>query len=124
VTVDLLKDLLKAFNEHDLDRVMGFLADDCVTELPRDPEPHGLRLVGKERVREGRAGRFRGLPDVHYGDDRRWVSGDHGVSTRLLNGTTADGCHVRGRGCDLLALRDGRIVRKDSYWKIVEPEQP
>jgi hypothetical protein len=25
------------------------------------------------------------------------------------------------RGCDLLQFRDGNIIRKDSYWKIVEP---
>jgi len=24
------------------------------------------------------------------------------------------------RGCDLFAFRDGMIVRKDSYWKIVD----
>jgi hypothetical protein len=24
------------------------------------------------------------------------------------------------RGCDLFELRGGKIVRKDSYWKIVE----
>jgi hypothetical protein len=25
------------------------------------------------------------------------------------------------RGCDLFAFRDGEVVRKDSYWKLVEP---
>jgi hypothetical protein len=25
------------------------------------------------------------------------------------------------RGCDLFEFRDGEVVRKDSYWKLVEP---
>jgi ketosteroid isomerase-like protein len=43
------------------------------------------------------------------------------VSTWLLTGTTPTGDAIRVRGVDLLAFEDGRIVRKDSYWKIVEP---
>jgi ketosteroid isomerase-like protein len=77
--------------------------------------------VGKSAVREGLAARFAGLPDVHYGDDDHWVAGDLGVSTWLLTGTTRAGDQVRVRGVDLLAFRDGMIVKKDSYWKIVEP---
>jgi hypothetical protein len=59
---------------------------------------------------------------VHYGEDEHWVSatGRHGVSRWLLTGTTTDGEPVRVRGCDLLDLAgDGRVRRKDSYWKIV-----
>jgi len=38
----------------------------------------------------------------------------------LLTGTTRDGQQVRVRGCDLFDLAsDGRVTRKDSYWKIV-----
>jgi ketosteroid isomerase-like protein len=89
--------------------------------MPRGTEPWGTRYVGKSAVREGLAARFAGLPDVHYGDDDHWVAGDLGVSTWLLTGTTRAGDQVRVRGVDLLAFRDGMIVKKDSYWKIVEP---
>ena len=64
------------------------------------------------------------MPDVHYGDDRHWVSGDLGVSEWLLTGTTADGQKVRVRGCDHWEFRGGKIVRKDSYWKIVDASAP
>ncbi|HXY50105.1 MAG TPA: nuclear transport factor 2 family protein, partial [Terriglobales bacterium] len=59
--------------------------------------------------------------DVHYGDDHHWVSGNHGVSQWTLTGTTNDGKKITVRGCDLLEFRDGKIIHKDSYWKIVEP---
>jgi len=32
-----------------------------------------------------------------------------------------DGQRVAVRGCDLFEFRDDKIVRKDSYWKIVGP---
>lgn len=120
VTVETLRQLVAAFNRHDLDAVMSFFADDCVLEMPRGPEPWGQRYAGKAEVRKGLATRFEGLPDVHYSDDEHWVFGDHAVSQWLLSGTTKSGKKIRVRGCDLLTFRDGKIIRKDSYWKIVE----
>lgn len=121
-TTETLEAFLAAFNAHDLDAIMAFFAEDCVFDMPRGPDPWGRRYVGKAAVREGLGTRFAGIPDVHYGEDRHWVAGDQGVSTWLLTGTTTAGIPVRVRGVDLLEFREGRIVRKDSYWKIVERE--
>ncbi|HEX6873076.1 MAG TPA: nuclear transport factor 2 family protein [Micromonosporaceae bacterium] len=116
-----LKELLEAFNAHDLDQIMTFFTDDCVLETPRGTEPWGTRFVGRAAVRAGLSQRFEGSPDVHYGDDEHWVCGDHAVSKWLLTGTTLTGERVRVRGCDLFDLAaDGRISRKDSYWKLVD----
>lgn len=122
VTVETLKQLVAAFNAHDLNAVMDFFADDCELLMPRGPEPWGQRYVGKAEVRKGLATRFEGVADVHYGNDEHWVSGNHGVSRWTLTGTTKDGKKIEVRGCDLLEFRDGKIIRKDSYWKIVEPK--
>jgi ketosteroid isomerase-like protein len=119
-TIETLERLLAAFNAHDIDAVMSFFVDDCVLETPRGPDPWGRRYEGRESVREGLAGRFAGIPDVHYGDDRHWVSGSRGCSEWLLTGTTTDGDRIEVRGCDLFEFREGKIARKDSYWKIVE----
>jgi ketosteroid isomerase-like protein len=117
---EVLAQLLAAFNAHDLDRIMGFFSDDCVLETPRGDQPWGTRFEGPAAVREGLAQRFSGLPDVHYEEDETWTYGNHGVSRWLLTGTTPEGDEVRVRGCDLFDLTDdGRIRRKDSYWKIV-----
>ena len=120
--VQCLEQLVAAFNAHDLDAIMRFFTDDCVLEMPRGKDPWGTRAEGSAAVRETLATRFQGLPDVHYGEDEHWVCGEHAVSKWLLTGTTRDGVQVRVRGCDLFDVApDGRIRRKDSYWKIVEP---
>jgi ketosteroid isomerase-like protein len=115
-----LKAVARAFNDHDLDRIMSFFADDAVLEMPRGPDPWGRRHVGKAAVREGLRGRFEGLPDVHYGDDQHWVDGDMGISQWTLTGTTRSGERIEVRGCDFYSFRGDKIVKKDSFWKIVE----
>ena len=119
LTTETLEAIAAAFNRHDVDGIMAFFADDAVLEMPKGPDPWGRRLVGKEQVREGIASRFAGIPDVHYGDDSHWSSGDRGVSEWTLTGTTAGGERLELRGCDLWTFHEGQIVRKDSYWKIV-----
>jgi ketosteroid isomerase-like protein len=117
---DVLREVLDAFNRHDLDGIMSFFADDCVFDSPRGPDPWGRRFVGKAEVREGLGARFKGIPDVHYGDDSHFVCGDRGVSEWTLTGTTVDGEQLEVRGCDLWTFRDNQIVLKNSFWKIVE----
>ena len=124
IAAAVLKQLLEAFNAHDIDAVMGFFVDDCVLEMPRGPEPWGRRMMGRDQVRRGLASRFAGIPDVRYSDDRHWIAGDRGCSEWLLTGTTAEGERIAVRGCDLFEFRGDKIVRKDSYWKIVEPPKP
>ena len=124
VTLDALKGFMDAFNNHDLDAIMDFFSDDCSLDMPRGPDAWGKRFNGKAAVREGLAQRFKGLPDVHYSEDRHWVSGSLGVSEWLLTGTTPAGARIEVRGCDHWEFRDGKVVRKDSYWKIVDRSAP
>jgi ketosteroid isomerase-like protein len=119
-TISTLQALLAEFNAHDLDRIMEFFADDCELYMPRGKEPWGQRFVGKPAVRAALATRFEGIPNVHYGEDQHWVDGNVGISTWLLTGTTQSGESISVRGVDLLEFRKGKIVKKDSYWKIVE----
>jgi ketosteroid isomerase-like protein len=117
-----LTELCAAFNAHDLDRIMACFADDCVLEMPRGSSPWGTRREGRQDVRTALAGRFEGLPDVHYGDDEHFVdaSAGTGISRWTLTGTIREGARIEVRGCDFYTFRDGKVIRKDSYWKIVE----
>jgi ketosteroid isomerase-like protein len=117
-----LIELCAAFNAHDLDRIMGFFADDCVLEMPRGNSPWGSRFEGRQNVTDALATRFQGLPDVHYGNDEHFVdaASETGMSKWTLTGTARDGKKVEVRGCDFYTFRDSKVIRKDSYWKIVE----
>ena len=42
------------------------------------------------------------------------------MSKWTVTGTTRDGKRIEARGCDFFTFRDGKVTRKDSYWKIVE----
>lgn len=112
--------LLECFNRHDLDAIMELFTDDATLDMPRGPHPWGQRFVGKAQVREGLAGRFKGLPDVHYGDAHHFVSGSMGFSEWTVTGRTSAGVPVEVRGTDHYEFKDGKVLRKDSYWKIVE----
>lgn len=119
--LDALRQVLVAFNRHDLDAIMSHFADDCVFESPRGPEPWGRRFVGRDEVRRGLAGRLAGIPDVHYRDEEHFASGNRGVSEWTISGTTVEGERIEVRGCDLWTFADdGRLARKDSFWKIRE----
>jgi ketosteroid isomerase-like protein len=122
LTEDSLKQLLDAFNRHDLDGIMAYFTEACSCDMPRGPDPWGIRYTGKAQVREALAGRFAGIPDVHYGDDRHWLSagGTRGASEWTLTGTSTAGVRLEVRGCDLWEFAHGQVTRKDSYWKIVE----
>ena len=115
-----LQAFLDAFNAHDVDAIMSFLSEDCVFDMPRGPAPGGRRLVGQEQVRAGIQSRFDGIPDIRYVDERHFACGDRGVSEWTIRGTQASGEHIEVRGCDLFEFTDGKISRKDSFWKHID----
>jgi steroid delta-isomerase-like uncharacterized protein len=120
VATPSLQAFLDAFNAHDVDAIMSFFTEDCVFDTPRGPAPGGHRMVGRQQVRRGIHARFDGIPDIHYDDDRHWTCGDRGVSEWTIRGTQATGESIEVRGCDLFEFTDGKISRKDSFWKIVD----
>jgi ketosteroid isomerase-like protein len=114
----MIRAITTAFDEHDLDEIMAHFADDAVFEAPRGPQPWGKRFVGRDEVRKAFAGRFSGIPDIRYKDDEHLVDGDRGASEWTLSGTATTGERIEVRGCDLWTFRDGKVVKKDSFWKI------
>jgi ketosteroid isomerase-like protein len=118
----VLEEITAAFDAHDLDAIMAHFADDAVFEAPRGTDPWGTRVVEREAIREAFAARFSGIPDIRYQQDQHFVDGDRGASEWTLSGTTTEGQRIEVRGCDLWTLRDGKVVKKDSYWKIRTPQ--
>ena len=114
----MIEAITAAFDEHDLDGIMAHFADDAVFEAPRGPDAWGQRFVGRDAVRTAFAGRLSGIPDIRYRDGEHFVDGDRGASEWTLSGTTTEGQRIEVRGCDLWTFRDGKVVKKDSFWKL------
>ncbi len=120
VTTETLQRFADAWNRHDVDALMSFMADDCVFDASAGPEACGTRCAGREAVRAAFADVWAVFPDAHWGGARHlrhFVHGDRGVSEWTFTGTRADGRRVEVHGCDLFTFRDGRIATKDSYRK-------
>lgn len=119
--VDLERLLIEhtdAWNSHDIDRLMGLFADDCVFEASGGLESFGHRHEGRAQVRKAFTDVFDSMPDAHWGDGRHFViAADYGVSEWRLTGTRPDGSLMDVFGCDFLTARNDKIVRKNSFRK-------
>jgi ketosteroid isomerase-like protein len=100
-----------------IEGILRQFAEDAIFESPRGPDRWGKRYVGKPEIRAAFANRFSGIPDVRYRDDEHFVDGDRGAPAWTLSGTTA-GQRLDVRGCDLWTFRAGKVVKKDSFWKL------
>ncbi len=116
-TVALLETYGEAWNDHDVDRIMAFMTDDCVFQTGGGKAPWGTRHEGAAEVRARFEEVWRDIPDVRFDDARHFVSGDRGCSEWTLRGTRTDGKAVEIAGCDLFTFRGGKIWIKNSYLK-------
>ncbi len=117
VDTGFLQAFADAWNRHDIDAMMSFMADDCVFELSSGPDVNGKRFEGTEQVRACYQAVLDAFPDGRWNATTHFVNGDRGVSQWVFTGTSADGSRVEVNGCDLFAFRDGKIAVKDSYRK-------
>ena len=117
VTTEMLQAFADAWNRHDVDALMSFMADDCVFEASAGPDICGTRYAGREAVRAGFSEVWTTFPDAQWSDARHYVFGERGMSEWTFTGTRTDGTRVEVHGCDLFTFRDGKIALKNSYRK-------
>lgn len=117
ITVQDLQAFADAWNRHDIEALMTFMADDCAFESSAGPDVSGTRYAGRAAVRAAFEDVWKTFPDAHWANARHFVLDDRGVSEWTFTGTKADGTRVEVHGCDLFTFRDGKIALKDSYRK-------
>jgi len=108
----------EGFRTKDIDMILDAFADDGVFELAAGPEPCGERFQGKAAIRTALERMFKG-PSFTLENATRWIAGDRAVSEWTYVATSKSGRRIEVRGCDLFALRDGKVTRKDTYLKQV-----
>ncbi len=117
VSVTFLQDFAAAWNRHDLEALMGFMAADCAFHATAGPDLLGRSYIGHDAVREGFAMAWKTFPDAAWSDGEYIVSGDRGVAECTFSGTKADGTRVEARMVDVFTFRDGKIAVKNAYRK-------
>jgi ketosteroid isomerase-like protein len=105
------------WNGHDMDGILSMMTDDVVFEASFGKDPWGARVVGKAAVRELLQGMFARIPDVRWDEVRHFAHPDVAVVEWITSGTPHGGTRYEVYGCDVLALRDGRIAAKRSFRK-------
>src|SRR4051812_26943862 len=114
VTVETLQAFAEAWNRHDIEGLMSFMADDCVFESWSGTEIIGSSFSGRAAVRAGFMLAWQTFPDAQWEDGRHFIAGDRGVSEWIFSGTNPEGQAVRMAGCDIFHFRGGKIVKKNS----------
>ena len=93
--LDILEQLLEAFNRHDLDTIMSYFAEDCLFDMPRGPDPWGATLAG-----EGAGAQRAGQPIQWHPRRPLWRGPALGLRTHLWrHGLDAHWYHDRWRSC-------------------------
>ncbi|HZN50857.1 MAG TPA: nuclear transport factor 2 family protein [Methylomirabilota bacterium] len=105
------------WNGHDLDGILAMMTDDVVFEASFGKDPWGARVVGQAAVREFLEDMFRRIPDVRWDEIRHFACPELAVVEWLTTGTPRAGTRYEVQGCDVLALRNGKISAKRSYRK-------
>lgn len=117
VTEEFLQDFGAAWNRHDIDALMNFMADDCTFHAAAGPDLSGKSFEGRDAVRAGFQLAWQTFPDAAWLDANHFVCGDRGVSECTFSGTKADGTRIEARMVDVFTFRDGKISVKNAFRK-------
>jgi ketosteroid isomerase-like protein len=77
----------------------------------------GTRVLGKPAVRDLLHDMFERIPDIRWDEIRHFAHPELAVVEWITTGTPRGGTRYEVYGCDVLALRDGRIAAKRSFRK-------
>jgi steroid delta-isomerase-like uncharacterized protein len=117
---DVVNGYFEALNNHDLDTAIAFLSDEVVEEIT------GVGVFrGPREVRTFFDGLFKAAPDMQVTVDRttrekdtvvvQWRMAGTFTGAPLFNGVHATGGRIELRGCDVIEVSDGKIVRNTAY---------
>ena len=118
ITTARMEEILESFNAHDVDLIVANFDENGEFLMAAGPELYGERFVGREAISEVLRQRFLAVPDIRWVDAKTWISDDRAVTEWRVQGTIANG-RLNYLGCDLWEFRNGKVLKKDTYYKQV-----
>jgi limonene-1,2-epoxide hydrolase len=113
----MLRNLERATNEHDLDRLVDCFADDYRNETPVHP---ARSFRGREQVRSNWRQIFAAVPNLHAQVLRSTVHGSAVWSEWEMSGTRPDGVAHLMRGVVIFEVEDQRATSARFYLEPVD----
>jgi steroid delta-isomerase-like uncharacterized protein len=125
MTVDLAsyaETINDAWNSHDIEKVLGFYAPECISDDVGQASP----LHGREGLRAMLSAYWRAFPDLRFEvtdtvvQDSRlaiawWAEGTHQGTIMNIPPT---GHKVQVRGISIIDVKDGVVVRGQYIWDL------
>ena len=107
---DIARHYADAWNAHDVAAIMSWHADDTQYRLHGEQRSHN----GRDAVAEKFAQQLKDAPDIRFVLKSLFGGSDHFVFEAVVTYSGKAG-PVQADGIDLITIRDGLIVTKDSY---------
>jgi len=117
VDINFLAAFSDAWNNHDIDALMTFIADDCVFHTAAGADVQGNTFSGRDAVKQSFQTVWKNFPDASWLDGEHFVAGDRAVSESTFCATKPDGSKIEARMVDVFTLCDGKITVKNAFRK-------
>jgi steroid delta-isomerase-like uncharacterized protein len=121
-TEKTIKNMLEAWNSHDVEKILSFFADDCIYE----DVAVGLVNHGKKEVKLFFESFFVDMPDVKFEGKSTLDSGNYFGIEWVMSGTfahssipempQATGKKFSIKGVSIGEMREDKIIRNSDYW--------
>src|SRR5262245_52382673 len=94
VTLELMHEIMAAFNSRDVDRIVSYFAEDCTFMMSNGPEVVGRAVKGKVALAKVLGDRFKIIPDMRWDPIYDHVYGNNAVSVWTVRGSLPDGTQL------------------------------
>lgn len=119
VTFEVLHRIADAFGRHDVEGIVHSFAPDGEFRNARGPDVWGRSYKGHEAIRSYFTPLFAQSGDVKWTHTAEFIHGNRAVTEWRRTATLGSGERQDWLGCDLYTFRDGLIVMKDTFIKVV-----
>ncbi|HIE4271994.1 TPA: nuclear transport factor 2 family protein [Pseudomonas aeruginosa] len=117
ITQELIATIIDAFNTHDIDKVLEHFHDEGEMISAAGNSGRGVSLIGKPLIEEALKTRFSASPDIKWTEGKTQIFGSTAVTTFRVTATLPSGDKLDSFGCDLWTFSEGKVLRKDTYYK-------
>ena len=119
VSLERVREIGAAFARRDVDAIVDCFTEDGEFRNAKGPDVWGQTYKGKEEIRSYFVPLFANSPDVQWKHTAEYVVGNRAVTEWHRTATLPNGQKQEWLGCDLYTFRGDKIVRKDTYIKVV-----